>query len=174
MTDVYLTDHYKISVALDGGRVQRTHTQDHHGRYTNAEHSYNALSLLLVLHPGPSYDLVKAVLWHDVAEQHVGDMPANAKWSNLALALEYERVEAEFLRDNLNLDMRVLNAEEEAWLHTVDKLEYLLWCNHQLALGNALIEHEGRANVVDWFEKNWGNIPADAYNVIERAIERGL
>ena len=82
----------RVLAAREGGNVLRCHTVPHHGQYSVGKHSYDALSLLLLLHPNPSMNLVKATLWHDCAERFVGDMPAPAKWL-LVLSMLLGRLE---------------------------------------------------------------------------------
>src|SRR3990167_6644390 len=89
----------QIARLRDSGNVRRAHVFPHHGEYSVGLHSYNALSMLLLLHPGPSIALVEAVLWHDAAEKTLGDLPATAKWTYPMLAKAYELAEAEVLRD---------------------------------------------------------------------------
>lgn len=127
-------DLVRLAATREGGAVRRCHIVPHHGQYNVAQHTYGAVSLLLLLHPEPSVDLIKAVQWHDVGERWLGDMPAPAKWENPALGEVYEAAEEEIL-DRLGL-MPDLTEEDRRWLKAVDTLELWLWCREEEALGN--------------------------------------
>lgn len=150
----------QIMAAREAGHVQRCHVVPHHGAYNIDGHSYNALSLLLILHPapGPSLFLVRAVLWHDHAERFVGDMPATAKWINYKLGEEYELCEAR-AHDKIGLvNLGELSDNDRAWLDGVDKLELYMWCLDQEALGNRHTMHFA-TNLDAWLEKNRSRLP---------------
>jgi len=119
----------------EGGMIERVHTVPSHGTYSNAEHTYGALSLLFVLYPGtPSMNLVKAMLWHDTAERWTGDVPGPMKYSIPELARLIEEVElACFAEMGIDFD---LTEDEKKWLRAIDKIELWLWSHDQLALGN--------------------------------------
>lgn len=131
MTDFNLV---RVLATREGGAVRRCHAIPHNSTYNIAQHSFGAVSLLLLLHPNPSLALIKAVQWHDVAERWLGDMPSPGKGHDAELAEHYERVEAGLL-DRLGLaqDLRV---DEREWLKAVDTLELWLWCREEEALGN--------------------------------------
>lgn len=131
----------RVWAAREGGHVRRCHVVQHLGHYDVAQHSYNALSLLLVLHPNPSLQLIKAVLWHDVGERWLGDMPSPAKAADETLCKIYEDLEARVLALRLGLDVSQLQPEERAWLRAVDTVELLMWCNEQLCLGSHVVAH---------------------------------
>lgn len=127
----------RLAATREAGTVRRCHIVPHHGQYNIAQHSYGAVSLLLLLHPKPSLKLIKAVQWHDVAERWLGDVPAPAKWEHTELGEVYERAEAELLK-RLGLFAQLTDLEQE-WLKAVDTLELWLWCREEEALGNAAV-----------------------------------
>lgn len=132
----YEMDRLRLRVAAtrEGGAVLRCHTVPHNGRYDVAQHSFGAVSLLLILHPNPSLDLIKATQWHDVAERWMGDMPAPAKWSNPVLGEAYAEVEDGIMKA---LDLLPdLTDEDHEWLKAVDTLDLWLWCRSEEAMGN--------------------------------------
>lgn len=133
----------RLAATREAGTVRRCHIVPHHGQYNIAQHSYGAVSLLLLLHPKPSLKLIKAVQWHDVAERWLGDVPAPAKWDNTELGEVYERAETELLK-RLGL-FPELTELEQAWLKAVDTLELWLWCREEEALGNAAVTPMRRA-----------------------------
>lgn len=133
----------RIAATREAGTVRRCHIVPHHGQYNIAQHSYGAASLLLLLHPCPSRELVKAVLWHDVGERWLGDMPAPAKWDNPELGRVYEEAEQKLL-ERLGLAQK-LTDEELNWLKAVDTLDLWLWCREEEALGNEAVTAMRRA-----------------------------
>ena len=132
----------KIDEALSlraSGYVKRWHTIQHVGAaQTIAEHSAQALSLLLILHPDPSPALVKALLWHDSAEREVGDTPAPVLRANPEFAAMYKRLEDEFFtaHPTVAIAMLELSEEDQYWLKAIDRLELVLWCADQIYMGN--------------------------------------
>lgn len=124
----------KVAATREGGTVRRCHGTPHHGLYNIAQHSFGAVTLLLLLHPAPSVDLIKAVQWHDVAERWLGDMPSPAKSTNPELARVYEETEARLLYQ-LGL-LPELQQAEQHWLKAVDLLDLWLWAREEKHLGN--------------------------------------
>jgi 5'-deoxynucleotidase YfbR-like HD superfamily hydrolase len=120
----------------EGGHVERCHVIPHQGSYSVGSHSWQAATLLLVLHPDPSIALLKAVLLHDVQERWVGDLPIPSGEVFLDLKKEYETAENRIL-DALEIDLgHSLTHKDYVWLKAVDRVELLLWCLDQEALGN--------------------------------------
>ena len=135
-----LTKVERVLAAREAGNVRRCHVVPHHGEYTGGKHSFDATSLLLVLHPDPSKELIQAVLWHDAAERWVGDMPAPAKWYDANLGDAYDHAELNAIQHWEMYDaIGALVDSELKWLEAVDRLELWLWCQDQLALGNVHI-----------------------------------
>jgi len=137
----------------EAGAVERCHTLPHCGSYTVGQHSFDALSLLLVLHPDPTVDLIKAVLWHDVAERWTGDVPAVAKWDDPELGRLLDQLEARIFAKLGIPHVVLLSKSDHQWLEAVDKLELWLWAKSQLRMGNenatVVLENLGR-----WFDAN--------------------
>lgn len=75
------------------GHVRRWHTIRTITQQTVAEHSGQALTLLLQLHPDPSFNLIRALLWHDSAERVVGDVPSPALRADIVYRDAYEHAE---------------------------------------------------------------------------------
>lgn len=147
----------RIMAMREGGAVERCHTIPHIGEYSNAKHSFNAACLILVLHPEPNLELVKAVMLHDIPERWLGDLPAPAKWYNESLNREYEFAE-QCVRTHWAVDFGPLTEEEKQWLDGVDKLEFYLWCWDQYKFGNQHICRAMEA-VTGWFEQNMAQVP---------------
>jgi len=128
----------RIQAAREGGAVSRYHAGLALRPYNVAMHSYNAVSLLMLLHPNPSPNLIKAVLWHDVGERWIGDTPRTAMWMDAEFGEMYERLEKRIL-DKLEL-FSSLDPYELKWLKAVDTLELWLWTREELALGNQTVQ----------------------------------
>lgn len=124
----------------EGGQTIRCHTLPYIGPYNVAIHSYNALSLLLLLRPASSLNLIKAILWHDIPERWTGDVPTPAKMADPILRAAMENLEAKVL-ESLGLGdiFNCLTEEELQWLSAIDLLELYIWSIEQESLGNKLV-----------------------------------
>lgn len=122
------------------GHVARWHTLPHAGdRQTVAEHSGQAVSLLLLLHPGPSLSLIKALMWHDSAERIVGDVPSPVRRRYSEYGEMYEDIEAMVHDEHHPIvarSMTDLTKEERVWLKTIDVLELVMHCQDLVMIGN--------------------------------------
>ena len=136
----------RILAAREGGHVERCHTFPHHGTYSVASHSYNMVAMLVILHPEPSLELIKACLLHDCAERWVGDVPSPAK-PHVAPGLGDE--EDEILRHFDFPPKSDLSEEDARWVSALDALEFLIWCSDQIALGNQRAEKKYRAQLLN-------------------------
>lgn len=112
----------------------------HHGSYTVGQHSFDMLTLLFLLYPGaPSLDLVKAVIYHDVAERWTGDMPSSAKASDGNLAKRMDLAEQRILKTiGVNI---AISEDDRTWLSGLDRLELYLWACDQMQMGNGTLGH---------------------------------
>ena len=119
-----------------GGSVRRYHTQQVHNFQNVAAHSWGVACILLDIVPNSelSVGLLRAALYHDVAEYDTGDTPAQAKWASpdLKTALDaFEaRVEKEF---DLGVD---LSPSEKVWLKIADMMELLWYVLEERRMGN--------------------------------------
>lgn len=157
----------KKSLALrEGGQTQRCHTMQYIGPYNVAIHSYNALSLLLLLYPTkpPSVNLIKAVLWHDVPERWTGDVPSPAKIASITLKEALKRIEYRILyKLGMAEIFHNLTLEEEQWLNGVDLLELFMWTQEQVAMGNGSVN--GMNDQIEKiFNARWDTIPTEVRN----------
>jgi 5'-deoxynucleotidase YfbR-like HD superfamily hydrolase len=118
------------------GKVKRWHTVSVIGEQTVDQHCAQCVSLLLLLHPDPSIDLIKAVLWHDSSEQRTGDMPAPIKRSHPDLRAAYHAAEMDVCQAQVSDAFARLSDEDKRWVRTVDILEMALWAADQYMLGN--------------------------------------
>ncbi len=127
----------RVKATREAGNVRRFHVVPHVGEYTVGKHSYDSVSMLLVLHPSPSIYLIKALLWHDGGERWVGDMPRPAE--NYSDALVYAHNEANLAAVQawgMYEGFEHLTDEDFRWLNAIDTLESWVWCQEQVAFGN--------------------------------------
>lgn len=131
---------FEIESLRASGHTRRWHTFPHLGdSQTVAEHSGQAVSLLLLLHPSPSVSLIKALMWHDTAERIAGDVPAPIRRMNPDFAEHYELVEAKIHDEHhpsVARAMASLTIEELTWLKAIDVLELVMHCHDMWMLGN--------------------------------------
>jgi len=127
-----------------GGRVKRWHTIQTLKEETVAQHTYGVIAMLVDLCNGkPSNKLLMAALFHDIAEQYTGDIPATTKWNYPEIATAVKNAE-------LDIETRMgavleLTTEEIHLLKAADMLDLCWFCLEERALGNK--------NVVEVFER---------------------
>lgn len=130
-----LSKYDRLQALREAGHTKRMHTMPTVGdAYTVANHSYQALTILMSLHASPSPRLIRAMLWHDSAERFIGDLPATVKLHEPELKATYERIELRLL-DWMGCPLD-LTPEEMRWLRGCDAAEFLLWTEDQINLGN--------------------------------------
>lgn len=142
------------------GHVERAHCTPHHGSYNLAQHCWQVETLLLLLHPNPSRELLIAAHWHDAPERWTGDVPGPAKWIDgddleTALSSIEDRI-----RNNTLTGVATLTTAEAEWLKICDRLELLLWTYDQQQLGN-LHTQPMMLLLEDAFRRNWDVLPAE-------------
>jgi 5'-deoxynucleotidase YfbR-like HD superfamily hydrolase len=109
-------------------RVRRFHSNQHlaHLGQTNADHAHGVASIIAMLHPAPSVELLKAALWHDAGERYAGDLPQPFKAEYPDIARQHSWAE-----DRLALRCAplkpTLTPEEQSWLKLADSLEAIFF-----------------------------------------------
>lgn len=154
----------RVQAMREGGHVMRAHTMPYHGEYTVASHSWQIVTLLLLLHPKPSLQLLRAAHFHDVPERWTGDSPATAKWTFPGLKEALDGAE-EHVAQRFGLDLE-LNEEDHAWLKAVDILELYMWTLDQEALGNRHVASIER-NCLRWFDENARYLPGPVVEFLQ-------
>lgn len=164
-----LSRNEKIHKLLLAADVKRCHVVQHQGEYTVGRHSFNALLLLFELFPGePPMELVKGLMYHDVPELILGDLPATAKWYNEMLSVEYAKAEARIFADFGIADPASLSDGLYGWLDGVDKLELYIWAMKQQWLGNTSTEiNDVMYELCGWFERNADRLPDEVLDYFE-------
>lgn len=145
----------RIRAIRESGQVQRLHTCPHIGDASVASHCFNAVSMLYVLNPAPSHNLVRALLWHDSAERWVGDVPGCTKVRYPELKALLDKIEDDYL-ERMRLTYQ-LSDDEAWWLKEMDMLELLLYTQDQMALGNRHIIPT-YDDCVAWFHSHRGSL----------------
>jgi 5'-deoxynucleotidase YfbR-like HD superfamily hydrolase len=153
-----------MTALREAGKIRRCHVHEYHGNYTVGQHSYNAATMLLALYPapGPSANLLAAMLTHDAQERWVGDLPAPATWYHEALGEAYRAAEDK-AREVWNIPTYELTEEEQRWLSAIDKFELWIWCHDQRALGNKNMTWISQ-ELVHWFNKDKDNWPSEVWH----------
>lgn len=126
----------QVKATRESGQVERFHALPNIPKYNVAEHCYGVVSLLLLLHPNPSLNLIRACQFHDLPERWLGDLPATAKWDYPELALAYGYAERDVFNALEMSDMIALDGEELIWVQVLDVLELFQWCGELLEAGN--------------------------------------
>ncbi len=124
-----------MSMTREGGNVIRNHTSITLLHQTIAQHSFNMCCIVLEMSGGEaSRELLKACLYHDLSEQHIGDTPSPAKWDSPDLHAALHELQEVFDAEwGLNCDLSI---EEKEILHFADTLEFLQYCVEERKLGN--------------------------------------
>ena len=153
----------------EGSQVTRCHCFPHHGHYSVGEHSFNMGLLLEVLYPSDFLGnekarLQRAILYHDLHERWTGDSPAAIKRLFPLLKATDASV---FIKKETGIGMPVLNGYQTDWLKALDNIEFLLWCDDQIALGSKVAEAK-RIEVMDWIDANQDSIPSECMDFLNK------
>lgn len=89
---------------------------------TNADHQGRCVQLLLMLHPGASASLIRAMAFHDAGEDLAGDLSSRFKRAHPAVASAHAMIETK-ARERLCGPDPELTGDERAWMALIDGLE---------------------------------------------------
>jgi len=128
--------HNIIKAARNGNAVKRWHTRRMLTSDSVGEHTANVLAIIFALDSHPSRNLLQAALYHDIAEQWTGDVPATAKWRSGRLKQACDALEEEMMLEN-SIQVPRLETEEWLTLKWADMLELLYRCFDEIELGNS-------------------------------------
>ena len=128
--------HNIIKVARNGNAVKRWHTRRMLTSDSVGEHTANVLAIIFALDSHPSRSLLHAALYHDIAEQWTGDIPATAKWRSARLKSACDSLEDDMMLEN-SIKVPALEGEERLTLKWADMLELLYRCFDEIELGNS-------------------------------------
>lgn len=124
-----------------GGASKRFHTCRTIKEQDIAAHSFGVAWFCELITGGQaSKGLIMAALTHDLAEHHVGDMPAPAK-RGLGIKDMFDKFEHEKLVAAGLGDYMCLVPSERAVLNAADALDGMKFCLSERALGNRCLDH---------------------------------
>lgn len=118
-----------------GAEVRRYHTVALLHEETVGHHSHGVALLCLQLNPQASRELLYAALVHDLAEQHIGDIPSPTKRS-LELSGALDKLESSLIFAHLGARPE-LTPEDQRTLKLADIAQGALKCVREIELGNA-------------------------------------
>lgn len=154
-----------------GGKVERCHNIPHLGSYTDASHSWGVAMLMWYLWPDDFARLAIYCLSHDVPEGLVGDVPAPTCRYVPGLKQGLTVLETK-ISHRLGLPAEAeLNEEDMAKLKACDRLEFWLWAQEQLEMGNRMVQ-DGVVEMERYFEEV--PLPDRAQHLYETLRERGV
>lgn len=131
----------RIKFAREAAEVKRCHTIHIIGEYKVGLHVHNMLSMLRILYPDASTDLIWAIHEHDLAERLTGDIPAPSKWAGVANVDMLKNYECTINQSIYKFDsvQRLTNIEKD-WIKGLDMLELFCWTKDQLVMGNSTVQ----------------------------------
>jgi 5'-deoxynucleotidase len=128
----------KIRYILGGGHVKRFHTVNTIRTQNNAEHSWGVASLVQMLAPNCSKELIIYAFWHDVPESITGDIPSTAKWKFPSLKNILTKIEDE-IEQHYDL-LPTIGESEYDILKVADSIETILFCREEQNMGNRNVQ----------------------------------
>jgi 5'-deoxynucleotidase YfbR-like HD superfamily hydrolase len=138
---------HDVEFARRGTQVRRYHTVNLIVPETVGHHSANVALLVTSLCPEASANLLKAALYHDLAEQVTGDIPATAKWRSKALKDASKDLEARVIKQV------PLTHDERHILKQADMLDLCFKVLEELKMGNTTVLEIGHRGV-EWLMNN--------------------
>ena len=132
----------KLHARLKGGHVVRYHTRPELGDGQNvAAHTWRAIVILQTLYSDASKNCILHLLYHDVAEAEVGDVPATTKWNYPKINELMVKAERAYeLSIGVGDIVHKITEEDKQMCDIVDKLELVLHCYRLMQQGNGMAE----------------------------------
>jgi 5'-deoxynucleotidase YfbR-like HD superfamily hydrolase len=139
--DYYFSDNVKrIKFAREAANVVRSHSSSGNICDSVGLHSFNMVTMLLILHPKASRDLILACIKHDLAERITGDMPSPAKKRGIQHNAAQEDTELQINVEMFGSHEEVsLSDEDYKWFKGLDTLEYYCYLKDEVMSGNMAI-----------------------------------
>lgn len=125
---------YSLRYLIAGAGVRRYHTSPVVGQETVGHHSHAVASLLTLIYPDSSRELLIAALYHDLGEQQTGDIPSPGK-REMGIRDAVNKYEAE-CNAEAGFHTPTLFAKEKRRLKFADCVSGALFCLEELAAGN--------------------------------------
>lgn len=130
---------HSLNPLRDMAMTRRMHIKRVIKEQTVAEHSYHVAMLCWKLcDHEPSEKLLKAALFHDLAESFTGDAPAPIKWLSKVIKGEMDQLEDEFNKF-FGLELS-LSPKEALVLKWADSLELMWHCVDEMNMGNRNVQ----------------------------------
>lgn len=148
----------QIKFAREAAAVRRCHTLRTVGSYDVGQHSFGMLTLLAILKPDASAELMRFIIAHDTPERLTGDHPRTAKWAGLLEEDKLRDFEDDVMSEVFG-DIS-LPDEERGWFIGLDMLELYLWAKDQINLGNLNVRRMMK-RIDKWFYEKQDNIPGE-------------
>jgi 5'-deoxynucleotidase YfbR-like HD superfamily hydrolase len=123
-----------IQFIATGAEVIRYHTVFTFNNETVGHHSHGVAMMVLMMKPDASASLLKAALYHDLAEQVVGDIPSPTKRQS-GLGKHLDKLELAIIED-AGIENPKLTDEEARVLKLADIAQGALFCAREIQLGN--------------------------------------
>ena len=127
-----------VRAIRESGMIDRVHVIPYHRPYTNASHSWNVAVLCRFLWPNDP-QLVDIALFHDVPERWTGDIPSPVIRRNPEIAAALRREDARICKKIGVPSEHDLNKEDFAKFKAADRLEFWLWTQEELVMGNQMV-----------------------------------
>jgi 5'-deoxynucleotidase YfbR-like HD superfamily hydrolase len=160
-----------IQFIATGAEVTRYHTVLTFNNETVGHHSHGVAMMVLMMKPDASASLLKAALYHDLAEQVVGDIPSPAK-RRFGLGERLDRLELAVIEE-AGIENPILSDEEARVLKLADIAQGALFCAREIQLGNTRLLPVFTRYIIYASEKNLEGREAHLFNAIrEIANER--
>ena len=130
----------QLQFFIEGGSVERFHTRPGLRADTDGRHMHGVAVLCALLTGAPevmpSANLLMEALSHDLGEQAAGDVPAHVKDKLPGFREVLHELERS-VRTSFNFDWSLyLTDDERTILELADRMDCLLWCCREIALGN--------------------------------------
>lgn len=161
----------RIKFAREGARVERTHASPGIGSHSVGVHTFNMLTMLLILKPDASGQLIRAIVQHDIPERITGDMPHPAKKAGVQNNDVQAHIEMQLNEQVFGNDaVQDLNEEEVKWLNGLDMLEFYCHIRDQLMFGNRGYETKNAAveNYMAKYRHQYPEEIVDTYFLIKQ------
>lgn len=172
MMSYFLTDVVqRIKFAREGARVERTHASPGIGSHSVGIHTFNMITMLLILYPSASGHLIRAVVQHDIPERLTGDMPHPAKKAGIQNNDNQAKFESHINEQVFGYDaVQSLTEEEQQWLHGLDMLEFYCYVRDQLMMGNRMAQTKLKAveNYMSKYAHKYPPAILDTYHLIKQ------
>jgi len=121
-----------IRKAFLAGFVRRWHTNPDLAHTCDRidGHAGRVARIILMMHPEPSVELIRAALIHDDGESVVGDVKAPSKDKYPVLFDAFAELESIEIYEMWDVHIDGLNEIDSQWLKFADRLDAYMWAQH--------------------------------------------